>query len=217
MTLEQFTSNMQILKEEYPKWQAPVVTLIAVHTNDPYRVLVSTVISLRTKDQVTAVASERLFAKAENASQLAELSESEIAELIYPAGFYTRKAEQLKKIGAILCTDYQNRVPADLNSLLALPGVGRKTANLVLSLAFGQEAICVDIHVHRISNRWGMVQTKHPEETEFALMKKVPAKMWREINDLMVAFGQTICRPVGPKCSLCRVTGCATRKAEFKI
>ncbi len=216
MTLSQFVENMQILKSEYPKWQAPVVTLIAVHTNDPYRVLVSTVISLRTKDQVTALASERLFAKAENAHQLAKLSESEISELIYPAGFYSRKAEQLKKIGSILAVDYQGKVPSDLNSLLALPGVGRKTANLVLSLAYNQAAICVDTHVHRISNRWGMVTTKDPEETEFALMKKVPQDMWREINDLMVAFGQTICRPIGPKCSLCRIVGCKVRKAEFK-
>ena len=172
-------------------------------SRSPYRLLVACVISLRTKDEVTAEASKRLFAIAGDPEGLASLDESKIAEAIYPAGFYNTKAGQLRKIGAILRDDHDSRVPASEAGLLALPGVGRKTANLVLGLGFGMPAICVDTHVHRISNRLGMVKTSTPEKTEFALQKVLPEDLWIPINDLLVTFGQNQCHPTSPRCSTC--------------
>ena len=212
MNEKKFVENLKILKEEYPKWQAPVVTLIAVHSNDPYKILISTIISLRTKDEVTAKSSERLFGKADSPEKMLNLTAEEIQDLIYPAAFYKRKAVQIRDICQRLVEEQQSRVPDTLEQLLDFKGVGRKTANLVLSLGFNQAAICVDTHVHRISNRWGVIKTTTPEKTEFALMAKIKAKYWREINDLMVAFGQTICRPIGPKCELCPLVYCEFKK-----
>ncbi len=200
-----FLKVLQILEKEYPKWNAPVVTLLAHHTKDPYKVLISTIISLRTKDEVTAKASERLFKLADNPYDMVKLSEEEIAKAIYPAGFYKNKAKTILEVSKTLIEKYNGKVPDKLEELLKLKGVGRKTANLVLSLGFNKPAICVDIHVHRICNRLGFVKTKTPEETEFELMKKVPKKYWSKINDLLVAFGQTICKPVSPLCSKCPV------------
>ncbi len=200
-----FLKVLKILEKEYPKWNAPVVTLLAHHTKDPYKVLISTIISLRTKDEVTAKASERLFKLADNPYDMVKLSEEEIAKAIYPAGFYKNKAKTILEISKTLIEKYNGKVPDKLEELLKLKGVGRKTANLVLSLGFNKPAICVDIHVHRICNRLGFVKTKTPEETEFELMKKVPKKYWSKINDLLVAFGQTICKPVSPFCSKCPV------------
>jgi len=200
-----FLKVLDILEKEYPKWNAPVVTLLAQHTKDPYKVLISTIISLRTKDEVTAKASERLFKLADNPFDMVKLSEEQIAKAIYPAGFYKNKAKTILEVSKTLIEKYNGKVPDKLEELLKLKGVGRKTANLVLSLAFGKPAICVDIHVHRICNRLGFVKTKTPEETEFELMKKVPKKYWSKINNLLVAFGQTICKPVSPLCSKCPV------------
>lgn len=214
MTNNEFIENIAVLKSEYPKWKAPVVTLIAVHSNDAFKVLISTIISLRTKDEVTAKASERLFQVGSDPEKIGALEVEKIEKLIYPAGFYKRKAAQIKNICLELVTSYNSRVPDTREKLMSFKGVGRKTANLVLSLGFNKDAICVDTHVHRISNRWGIVTTKNPELTEFALMDRIPEKYWREINDLMVAFGQTICRPVGPKCSSCPVKFCESGKNE---
>ncbi len=205
MDTKTFLKVLDILEKEYPKWNAPVVTLLAQHTKDPYKVLISTIISLRTKDEVTAKASERLFKLADNPFDMVKLSEEQIAEAIYPAGFYKNKAKTILEVSKTLIEKYNGKVPDKLEELLKLKGVGRKTANLVLSLAFGKPAICVDIHVHRICNRLGFVKTKTPEETEFELMKKVPKKYWSKINNLLVAFGQTICKPVSPLCSKCPV------------
>ena len=160
-------------------------------------------ISLRTKDEVTAAASKRLLAIAPNPERLAELEVASIAKAIYPAGFYNTKAGQLNDIGRILRDRYGGEVPDDEEALLALPGVGRKTANLVLGLGFGIPAICVDTHVHRISNRLGMVQTKTPEQTERALNGLLPRKLWVPINDLLVTFGQNRCHPTSPRCTGC--------------
>jgi len=212
MDKNKFIENIKILREEYKKWNAPIVTLISVQTKDPYKVLISTLLSLRTKDDVTAKASYRLFERADNPQKMIKLSENEIQKLIFPVGFYKTKAKTIIKTSQILIDEYNSKVPDSLDELLNFKGVGRKTANLVLSLGYGQDTICVDTHVHRISNRWGAVSTKTPEETEFALMKKIPKKYWSEINDLMVAFGQTICRPIGPKCSECKVKDCPVRK-----
>jgi endonuclease-3 len=166
-------------------------------------VLVSTVISLRTKDEVTIAASERLLKKAPSPADLHVMKEASVAKLIYPAGFYRNKAASLRKIAAILLDQYGGKVPASMDALLALPGVGRKTANLVLNEAFDLDAICVDIHVHRISNRCGWLSSKTPEETEMILRDILPKKYWKRINYLLVLYGQTLCRPISPFCSRC--------------
>ena len=207
MDSKTFIKVLDILEKEFPKWNAPVVSLMAKREHrTPFQILISTIISLRTKDEVTAEASERLFKLADNPYDMLKLSEEEIAKAIYPAGFYRNKAKTIKKISQILVEKYNGQVPDTLEELLKLPGVGRKTANLVLALSFNKPAICVDVHVHRITNRLGFVKTKTPEETELELMKKVPKKYWNKINDLLVAFGQTICKPISPFCSKCPVS-----------
>lgn len=172
-------------------------------SRSPFRLLVACVISLRTKDEVTAEASRRLFEIGPTPDRLAKLEEDRIARAIYPAGFYNTKAAQLKEIGRIIRDDFDDEVPASEADLLAMPGVGRKTANLVLGLGFGIPAICVDTHVHRISNRFGMVSTKTPEQTERALMEVLPRDLWVPINDLLVTFGQNRCHPTSPRCTDC--------------
>ncbi len=172
-------------------------------SRSPFRLLVACVISLRTKDEVTAESSQRLFSIAPNPDKLAKLDVEIIAKAIYPAGFYNTKARQLKDIGRILRDEYGGEVPPDESPLLALPGVGRKTANLVLGLGFGIPAICVDTHVHRISNRLGLVITKTPEQTERALNEVLPRDLWVPINDLLVTFGQNRCHPTSPRCTEC--------------
>ncbi|MCL2558823.1 MAG: endonuclease III [Treponema sp.] len=182
----------------------PSVTTIAErYQGDPWAVLVSTILSLRTKDEVTLAASKRLLEKAPNPGTLDALSEAEVASLSYPAGFYKTKAASMKKIAAILLAEYGGRVPADLDLLLALPGVGRKTANLVLIEAFDLPGICVDIHVHRISNRCGWLASKEPDRTEAILRQILPKIYWKGLNALLVLYGQNLCRPVSPYCSLC--------------
>jgi endonuclease-3 len=184
--------------------QDPAVSSVAEnYKRNPWAVLASTIISLRTKDDVTLTASRRLLEKASNPVQLSLLSAEEIAKLIYPAGFYKTKAASLKKIAAILIDNYNGKVPKTMDALLALPGVGRKTANLVLNEAFDIDAICVDIHVHRISNRCGWLISTSPEETEKILREILPLKYWKRINFFLVLYGQKLCRPVSPFCSQC--------------
>lgn len=194
---------MRRLHDQVQAWREPTVTEQARLRRDPFRVLVATVISLRTKDDVTARASERLFALADTPPALLALDEAAIAEAIYPAGFYHTKARSLRELSAILLEKHEGLVPPDLDTLLTLPGVGRKTANLVLTLGFGLPGICVDTHVHRITNRWGYVATRTPEETEMRLRAILPAPHWIPINDYLVAFGQHLCTPTSPHCSLC--------------
>jgi len=181
----------------------PAVSLVAVEKQDPFSVLISTIISLRTKDDVTLKASQRLLEKAPNAKEMLKISEKEIANLIYPTGFYKRKASQIKKVSHILVEKYKGEVPNTVDELLSLPGVGIKTANLTLNLGFGIDAICVDCHVHQISNRLGWIQTKTPEESEKALMPIMPKRFWIPLNELLVSYGQEICTSVSPKCSMC--------------
>jgi endonuclease-3 len=189
--------------------QDPSVNTVAEHyrradgASDPWAVLVSTIISLRTKDEVTLVSSRRLLEKADCPSALAAMKEETAAKLIYPAGFYRNKAASLKKIAAILLDQYGGEVPASMDALLELPGVGRKTANLVLTEAFNLDGLCVDIHVHRISNRCGWLCSKNPQETEMILRDILPKKYWKRINFLLVLYGQKLCRPVSPFCSRC--------------
>jgi endonuclease-3 len=197
---------LTILQQEVKKWDVPIVTLVAERTRDPYRVLVSTLLSLRTKDETTTEASRRLFARATTPDEMLRIPVAEIRNLIYPVGFYKRKAQNLLDVSQILLTRHSGNVPDDLDTLLALPGVGRKTANLVLTLGFGKPGICVDTHVHRISNRFGYVQTKSPDDTEMVLREKLPAEWWIPINDILVAFGQSLCKPISPWCSKCPVS-----------
>ena len=182
----------------------PSVSTVAEHyQRDPWAVLVSTILSLRTKDEVTIAASKRLLDKAPCPEKLAAMKEHQIAALAYPAGFYRTKAASLKKIALILLEQYSGNVPDNMDALLALPGVGRKTANLVLIEAFDRAGVCVDIHVHRISNRCGWLSAKTPDETEMILREILPKKYWKTINALLVLYGQKLCRPVSPFCSCC--------------
>jgi endonuclease-3 len=202
--LAQWRKDLQREREEAGVEKEPAVTTVAEHyRRDPWAVLVSTILSLRTKDDVTLETSRRLLAKAPGPRELANMREAEVARLAYPAGFYRTKAASLKKIANILLEQYNGEVPADMDQLLALPGVGRKTANLVLTEAFDLEGICVDIHVHRISNRCGWLSSKTPEETEMILRQILPRKYWKRINFLLVLYGQKLCRPVSPFCSRC--------------
>ncbi|HBA72371.1 MAG: endonuclease III [Geobacteraceae bacterium GWC2_55_20] len=211
MNAEDIHTAITLLREEYTGWRKPAVTIVAQCERSPYKVLVSCIISLRTKDEVTAKASERLFARAATPAAMAALATDEIAELIYPAGFYRNKSEQIHEISRRLISEYDGKVPDEIDELLAFKGVGRKTANLVLTLGFGKQGICVDTHVHRICNRWGYVTTRTPEETEIALRAKLPEEYWIPINDLLVAFGQNVCVPVSPRCSVCRLRNICSR------
>ncbi len=183
----------------------PAISTLADEDNDPFQVLIATLISLRTKDKVTIEASRRLFERAATPQAMLLLSNQEIEELIYPAGFYRVKANNILKISQILSEKYGGEVPPQKELLMELPGVGTKTANLTLNLGFNIEAICVDIHVHRISNRMGWIATKTPEESEVALEKIMPRHFWIPLNELLVTYGQQICRPVSPLCSKCGV------------
>jgi len=205
MTTKTLDKVLTILQKESQKWDVPIVTLVAERSNDPYQVLVSTLLSLRTKDETTTEASRRLFAKAKTPKEMLDISAEEIEKLIFPVGFYRRKAENLRTVSRLILEKHGGLVPDDLDELLALPGVGRKTANLVLTLGFGKPGICVDTHVHRISNRFGYVKTRNPDETEMVLRDKLPAKWWIPINDILVAFGQGLCAPISPWCSKCKV------------
>jgi len=176
----------------------------AVH-RDPFRVLISCILSLRTQDRTTGIASEKLFKLTPDVKTLARLPVKTIEKTIYPVGFYKVKAQRIKELCNVLIDRYNSKVPDDLDELLKLKGVGRKTANLVITLGYRKPGICVDTHVHRITNRWGYVKTKTPEQTEFVLREKLPQKYWLEINGLLVAFGQGICKPISPLCSQCSI------------
>ncbi len=184
---------------------SPSVTEIARRSRSPFKVLVSTVISARTKDEVTGEAARRLFKKAATPRELSRLPENTISELIYPAGFYRTKARAIRALSAQIIEEFGGHVPDTMEGLLSLPGVGRKTANLVLTLGFGLPGICVDTHVHRVVNRLGIIQTRHPAETESSLRAVLPRGHWLEINDLLVTFGKTVCAPVSPRCSVCPI------------
>ncbi len=201
-----FGEVVRKVKKSVEYHQIPSVSDIANLDRDPYQILISTLISLRTKDEVTAAAARRLFDEAPDPETIAGLSIERIQELIYPAGFYRNKARNIKKITSILLEKYNGEVPNSQEALLDLPGVGLKTANLTLSLGFNLPYICVDIHVHRISNRLGWVSTEKPDDTERELSKVLPQKYWIPINELFVRFGQSVCTPVSPWCSKCPLT-----------
>ncbi|MGD0264138.1 MAG: endonuclease III [Candidatus Methylomirabilota bacterium] len=187
------------------QWNPTAVGAVAQDSRDPFRVLIACLISLRTKDEVTAEASARLFRLARTPRAMVRLPAARIARAIYPAGFYRTKARTIKGLCRTLLAEHGGKVPDDLERLLGLKGVGRKTANLVITIGYGKPGICVDTHVHRISNRLGIVSTKIPEETEFALRKLLPRRHWIPYNDLLVTFGQNLCKPISPLCSTCPV------------
>ncbi|MCF7918809.1 MAG: endonuclease III [Candidatus Cloacimonetes bacterium] len=195
----------RILSEEYLKYQSPVVDLVKAQTSDPFKILVTTILSARTKDETTTQVIKKLFQKVNTPEDLEKLSLSEIEELIYPAGFYHNKAKSLQKLPSVLATRFEGKVPSSIDELLELPGVGRKTANLVRTIAFDKDGICVDVHVHRISNRLGYVNTTTPLETEMALRDKLPKELWSMYNSYLVAFGQNLCTPRNPHCNLCPI------------
>jgi endonuclease-3 len=198
-------SAIRILRREVPKWDTPIVTLMAETYESPFRVLISCILSLRTQDSTTAKASHRLFAAADTPQAMLQLTARQIEQLIYPVGFYKTKAKNIVEICRRLVDQYGGKVPDEIDELLKLKGVGRKTANLVVTLGYKKPGICVDTHVHRISNRWGYIKTKTPEKSESALRDKLPGKYWIEYNDLLVSFGQHLCRPISPVCSRCPV------------
>lgn len=205
MRREDLPAVLQILEREYPKWNAPIVKLIAQKRKDPFIALVCALLSTRTRDETTAEVCRKLLEKIKDPYDLLEIGLQELQNLIYPVGFYRNKARHLKELARQLIEEFGGRVPDRLEDLLKLKGVGRKVANIVLSEGFGKPVIAVDVHVHRISNRWGLVKTKTPEETEKALMEIVPEEYRRDYNRLLVAFGQTICKPTKPKCHECPV------------
>lgn len=194
------------LRRVVRQWPTPAVGVVAHETRDPFRILVSCVLSLRTKDATTATASARLFALATTPDALGRLSSDTIEQAIYPVAFYRTKARSLRALCAELISRFHGKVPDKLDGLLSLPGVGRKTANLVVTLGFGTPGICVDTHVHRIANRWGYVATRSPDETEQALRRKLPRPYWIELNDLLVPYGQFLCTPTSPFCGRCSIS-----------
>jgi endonuclease-3 len=193
------------LRRTKPRWTRTALALIAEQARDPFRVLIACILSLRTQDTTTGPAAARLFAVADTPTATLALPAARIARLIYPVGFYRTKARVIRDICRDLLERFEGRVPDDIDALLTLKGVGRKTANLVVTMGYGKPGICVDTHVHRISNRFGYVRTRDPEATEMALRARLPHRFWIGYNDLLVSFGQNVCTPVSPHCSACPV------------
>jgi endonuclease-3 len=205
ITAKTIGSLLRVLRKASTSWNAPVLTLMAAEKGDPFLTLIGCILSLRTKDEMTAIVAPRLFARASTPAAMLDLSPEEIAALIYPVGFYRTKAHVISGICRHLIEKFDGQVPDRLDDLITLKGVGRKTANLVVTEAFGKPGICVDTHVHRISNRWGLVKAPTPDKTEVALRAILPRRYWIEYNSLLVAFGQTLCQPVSPWCSRCPI------------
>ena len=195
-----------IIKERVADMRQPVVSELVIERRDPYLVLISCLLSLRTKDATTRVAQRRLFEIASTPEEMVTVPADMVEELIYPVGFYRNKAKVIVSVSKDILEKFGGKVPDDLDTLLTLKGVGRKTANLVVTMGYDKPGICVDTHVHRISNRFGFVSTKDPEGTEMALRKKLPLEHWKEVNDLLVTWGQNVCLPVSPLCSRCAVS-----------
>jgi len=195
----------KILERQFKSYPAPVVDLIEAQTKDPFKILVTTMLSARTKDQTTSEVAHRLFETVNKPEDLNNYTVEELEKMVFPVGFFRNKARYLKELPIVLKEEFNNNVPDEIDDLIKLPGVGRKTANLVRAIAFKKPAICVDVHVHRITNRFGYIKTKTPFETEMILREKLPKKYWININSYLVAFGQNHCTPLNPKCSTCTI------------
>lgn len=205
MTLSDIPAVNRLLKKAFNRVKAPIIDLVAVQTRDPFRVLLGTILSARTKDACTAAACARLFSRVTTPADLRAIPAQELEKLIYPVGFFRDKTRHLKTLPDVLDAKFGGVLPATVEELCELPGVGRKTANLVVALGFNKPAICVDVHVHRITNRLGLVHTKTPYETEMALRQILPVRYWITWNSYLVAFGQTRCFPRNPACEGCPI------------
>ena len=207
--------SLKLIKDKVVRFTIPSVTLVS-HQGDPYQVLISCILSLRTKDKTTIEASKRLFKVAVSPKSMIKLPLERIEQLIYPVGFYRTKANNILDLSRRIITEFKGKVPGNINDLLSFKGVGRKTANLVLGLGFKIPAICVDTHVHRISNRLGWIKTGTAQETERALEKIIPRKLWIDLNTILVTFGQNLCVPVSPFCSICNVNNVCKKVGVVK-
>ena len=205
-----FDQIYKILEARFKEFPTPVVDFIEAQTKDPFKILVATILSARTKDETTTKVVRELFKVVQKPQDLLNYTIAELEEMLYPVGFYKNKALYLSKLPGVLQEEFNNEIPEEIEELIKLPGVGRKTANLVRSSAFNKPAVCVDVHVHRIFNRLGMLITKNPLETEMTLRKELPVKYWIHFNSYFVAFGQDLCTPRRPKCSECPIyDGCS--------
>ena len=205
MTIANIPAVHRALARAFGNVRAPVIDLVAAQTHDPFHVLVGTILSARTKDQTTAEACDRLFARVQTPVDLRQVPQTELERLIFPVGFYHTKAKHLKALPEVLDAKFGGRIPETVEELCELPGVGRKTANLVVVLGFDKPGICVDVHVHRICNRLGLLHTRTPLETEMTLRRILPKRYWKTWNSFLVSFGQTQCLPVRPRCSHCPI------------
>ncbi len=196
----------RILSVEYEKRHAPIVELVKAQTDDPFKILVATILSARTKDETTAFAVSKLFKVVKKLDDLRKVPVKRLEKLIFPVGFYHTKAKHLIMLPDAVEQKFAGEIPQTVEELCELPGVGRKTANLVVAVAFDKPAVCVDVHVHRICNRLGLLKTKTPFETEMTLRKILPKRIWKTWNSRLVSYGQTVCSPIGPKCSICVIT-----------
>ena len=212
MTVNDFIKIWPTLRKQVKTFQLPWLENFSAAARDPFKVLISCILSLRTQDKTTGAASERLFRLADTPETLARLPIKIIERAVYPVGFYRVKANTIRNISRELVEKHRSRVPDTMEGLLNLNGVGRKTANLVLTRGFNKYGICVDTHVHRITNRWGLVLTKTAEKTELALRKKLPKRYWKNLNGVLVAFGQRVCQPVSPFCSRCLISSQCKKK-----
>lgn len=201
----------RILKREYETHAAPILELIEVETGDPFKVLVATILSARTRDETTAQVSARLFSKVDRPADLRRFNKRQMEKLVHPIGFYRTKAKHLRQLPDVLDELFDGKIPDEIDDLCKLPGVGRKTANLVRSVAFDKPAICVDVHVHRISNRLGLLRTKTPLETEMRLRKILPVRYWKTWNRYLVSYGQRVCTPTRPHCGDCPLYASCSR------
>jgi endonuclease III len=211
INIEALAPVMRILKREYDKKMAPIVELVRARTGDPFQVLVATILSARTLDRTTAAACRKLFKVVRSLDDLRRIPRLRLERLIYPVGFYRQKAKLLKRLPDAVAKHFDGVIPATVEELIRLPGVGRKTANLVVAVAFNKPAICVDVHVHRICNRWGLIHTRTPLETETDLRHRLPLKYWKTFNARLVFFGQSVCRGVRPHCDECSIASWCAR------
>ena len=196
---------LRLVQESIQQWAVPVMVRLAEGGPDPFKILVACILSLRTRDRITAEASDRLFALSADPFSMAKMTVKKIEKAIFPVGFYRTKAKQIREGSKQICQEFQGKVPDTIEALVRLPGVGRKTANLVRTVGYKKPGICVDVHVHRICNRLGYVLTKNPVETECVLRQKLPQKHWITFNSLLVPFGQYQCTPISPRCSSCPI------------
>jgi endonuclease-3 len=211
MTVAEFIQIWPRLTLQVRSLRIPWVDQMSAEDRDPFKILISCILSLRTQDKTTAEASRRLFRLAQTPGKMSGLTAAKIQKAIYPVGFYRVKAQRIRDLSWKIEEKYDGKVPDTIEELLRLKGVGRKTANLVVTLGYDQPGICVDTHVHRITNRWGLIKTKNPAQTEFALREILPVRYWKKLNGYLVAFGQGVCKPISPLCSRCKISALCVR------